>query len=215
MRAASLVLGASLFALAACGGATFDREAGSTEMGDFGNATMNNTMIHNGDLQYTQVLANRFATEVPDTVTFAFNSAVLDDAARRTLYEQANWIRQFPEVRFRVYGHTDLVGSAGYNKALGLRRAQAVVAYFSSQGISRSRLEAIASYGKTRPVVQTASPEERNRRTVTEVSGFVGRHPTLLNGKYARVIMREYLDLARRPHPANVVIETQAAPSGG
>jgi peptidoglycan-associated lipoprotein len=39
-------------------------------------------------------------------------------------------------VRFRVFGHTDKVGSNGYNQKLGLRRAQAAVAYLSSLGIS-------------------------------------------------------------------------------
>ncbi len=181
---------------------------------DFGNATMNNTMIHNGQKSYAQILTNRFAQEVPDTITFAFDSARLDADAMRILDRQANWIRQFPELRFRVYGHTDLVGSDSYNRALGQRRAQAVVAYFASQGISRNRLEALVSYGKTRPVIQTTSPEERNRRTVTEVSGFVGRHPTVLNGKYAEVIAREYIDSAVRPHPGNTSVTTQIAPGG-
>ncbi|MBD3765040.1 MAG: OmpA family protein [Rhodobacterales bacterium] len=169
--------------------------------GDFGNATMNNTMIMAGDAGYTRQLGERFASEVPTTVSFAFNSAVLDDAARATLRRQADWIRQFPEVRFRVYGHTDLVGSDRYNQALGKRRAEAVVAYLGSQGISRSRLEALVSYGETRPVIQTPGPEQRNRRTVTEVSGFVAGHPLVMNGKYAQVVFREYVEGATRPHP--------------
>ncbi|WP_150121224.1 OmpA family protein, partial [Sulfitobacter sp. HI0076] len=70
-------------------------------------------------------LANRFASEVRSTVTFAFNSDRLDANAQAILRQQAGWIRQFPEMRFRVYGHTDLVGSQTYNRALGLRRAQA------------------------------------------------------------------------------------------
>jgi peptidoglycan-associated lipoprotein len=118
-------------------------------------------------------------------------------------------------VRFRVFGHTDLVGSAGYNQALGLRRAQAVVAYLSQHGVSRSRLEAVVSYGKTRPIVQTNAAEERNRRTVTEVSGFVDSNPLILDGKYAAVIYREYVRSATRIHPANTEILTQTDPSAG
>jgi peptidoglycan-associated lipoprotein len=34
----------------------------------------------------------------------------------------------------------------------------------------------------------------------------------LLNGKYAQVIHREYLDLAKRAHPANQQIESQTNP---
>jgi outer membrane protein OmpA-like peptidoglycan-associated protein len=126
-------------------------------------------------------------------INFDFDSAVLDAEAQAILREQANWIRQFPEVRFRVYGHTDLVGSAGYNQRLGLRRAQAAVRYLTTQGISRSRLEAVVSFGETRPLVDTTEREVRNRRTVTEVTGFVARHPTLLDGKYAQVLYREYV----------------------
>jgi outer membrane protein OmpA-like peptidoglycan-associated protein len=132
-------------------------------------------------------------------VNFEFNQANLDGEAQRVLMRQANWIRQVPEIRFRVYGHTDLVGSNAYNKRLGLRRAQAVVGFLVSQGISRSRLEAVASFGETQPLIVTQNPERRNRRTVTEVSGFVGRNPALLNGKYAAVIHREYVESATTP----------------
>lgn len=202
------LVGAALLALAACG----SEVSSNIEDGDFGNSTMNNVLIQTGQLSYTQTLATRFASEVPSTITFAFNSSTLDNTARATLRQQADWIRQFPEVRFAVYGHTDLVGSDSYNQALGLRRARAVVSYFASQGISRSRLEALASFGKTQPVILTSGPEQRNRRTVTEVSGFVGRHPTVLNGKYAEVIFREYVASAVPPHPKNTVIETQTNP---
>ena len=191
---AKLVLTVSVLALAGCTGG---REAGHEvdANGQFGNATMNNTQLMTGERQHTVNLANRFANEVPSTVNFAFNSSHLDGTAQTILREQANWIRQFPEVKFRVYGHTDLVGSNAYNKRLGMRRAQAVVSYLSTQGISRSRLEAVASFGETQPLIVTQGRERRNRRTVTEVSGFVGRKNEL-DGKYAAVIRREYIQSA-------------------
>lgn len=161
--------------------------------GSFGNATMNNTMIMNGDKQYVYDLSNRFSSEVISTVNFGFNSAQLDSVARSVLQEQAQWIRQFPEVRFRVFGHTDLVGSNAYNKSLGLRRAKTVVNYLVSLGVERSRLEALVSFGETQPLIVTQGRERRNRRTVTEVSGFVSGHANLLDGKYAEVIYREYV----------------------
>src|SRR5690606_9769465 len=124
----------------------------------------------------------------------AFDSAVLDAEAQAILARQAHWIRQFPEVRFRVYGHTDLVGSPQYNYNLGLRRARAVVDFLVRSGVGRARLEALVSHGETRPVIPTPEPERRNRRTVTEVSGFVRRHPTVMDGKYARIVYREYVE---------------------
>lgn len=185
------VVGLSL-AIAGC-----NREAGNyVDGGTFGNATLNNTLVMSGELDYAISLGRRFAQEIPTTVNFAFNSTVLDATAQQTLNKQADWIRQFPEVRFRVYGYTDLVGSTYYNKRLGQRRANAVVSYLVSQGIKRSRLEAVVSYGKTRPVIDTPGPERENRRAVTEVKGFVKRHPTVLDGKYAEIIYREYVDSA-------------------
>jgi len=179
---------------------SFLREAGAqVDTGMFGNATLNNTMIMNGEKDYLVSLANRFAEEVPTTITFAFDSAHLDSAARAVLSRQADWIRQFPEVRFRVYGHTDAVGSDAYNRRLGQRRANTAVAYLMSRGISRARLEAVVSYGERQPLIVTQGRERRNRRTVTEVSGFLKRHPTVLDGKYAQVVYREYVESAVPP----------------
>lgn len=200
-----LITPIALLALAGCSaedptGQSFFREAGSNvDGGYFGNATMNNTQIMSGEKSYVHSLANRFAQEVPSAINFAFDSAQLDAGARDTLRQQAQWIRQFPEVRFRVYGHADKPGPATYNKRLGMRRAQAVVAYLTSQGISRSRLEAVASFGETRPIIATESRDRRNRRAVTEVTGFVRSHPTVMDGKYAQVVYRDYVESARAP----------------
>ena len=190
------VIAASAILLSACGDSGRNTIGSNVDPGDFGNSTMNNTLVMTGQASATEALQNRFAAEVPSTITFAFNSAAISPEASRILDQQANWIRQFPELRFRVYGHTDLVGSSAYNKALGQRRAEAVVAYFASRGISRSRLEALVSFGETRPVVQTTNPEERNRRTVTEVSGWAKGRAGQLNGKYAEVVFREYVKSA-------------------
>ena len=200
-----LIAGAVLLFVGACDvqdptRGTFTSEAGlALSDGGFGNATMNNTLVQTGDSTYRINLAQRFASEVPTTINFAFNSYQLDDQARAVLRRQAAWINQFPEVRFTVYGHTDLVGSAAYNQQLGLRRAEAAVLYLTSQGVSRSRLDAVVSHGKTRPLIPTPGPERQNRRTVTEVSGFVQSHPTVMNGHYAEIIFREYVESATAP----------------
>ncbi|MGR3321673.1 MAG: OmpA family protein [Pseudooceanicola sp.] len=195
-----LLSATSLLALVACTGdgyTPFTKEAGAIiDGGGFGNATMNNTLVQNGDRRYVLHLNDRFSEEVPNTVNFAFNSAALDANAQAILRRQADWIRQFPEVRFRVYGHTDLVGSNAYNKSLGLRRANAVVSYLTRYGISRSRLEAVVSFGETQPLVVTQGRERRNRRTVTEVMGFVDGAPLVLDGKYAQIIYRDYVQSA-------------------
>lgn len=186
----------SALGLAGCTAGTGTESGAIIDEGGFGNPTITNQLLQTGQLSAVIDLNKRFSEEVPTMVNFAFDSAVLDGAARATLRQQANFIKQFPEVRFRVYGHTDLVGSDAYNKSLGLRRARTAVNFLVGQGISRSRLEAVTSFGETQPLVVTENREPRNRRTVTEVSGFVGNAPTLLNGKYAAVIFREYVPSA-------------------
>ncbi|QDC08911.1 OmpA family protein [Oceanicola sp. D3] len=177
------------------------------DIGGFGNASMNNHLVHTGQLNAAIELSRKFAAEAPTTITFAFNSAALDASARAALDKQARWIAQYPTVRFRVYGHTDLVGSAGYNKALGLRRARAAVNYLVSRGISRSRLEAVVSYGETQPLVHTQTRERRNRRTVTEVSGFLGKRQQYQDGKYALFSYSETITSATEPHELVIIDE--------
>ncbi|MBC7479313.1 MAG: OmpA family protein [Pseudorhodobacter sp.] len=210
----ALPLVLALLPLAACDQTAFLSEAGSeVDEGGFGQPTMVNSMAMMNAGQATVALGQRFEREVQTTVTFAFNRAEISAAAAAVLDRQADWIRQFPEVRFRVYGYTDLVGSNAYNYGLGLRRAQAVVAYLGARGISTARLEAVVSYGETHPVIHTSAPEERNRRTVTEVTGFTKGSGTLLNGKYAAVIFRSYIEGAVREHPTNTVVTTEVNPA--
>jgi peptidoglycan-associated lipoprotein len=193
---------------------SFFREAGaSLDDGGFGNATMNNVLAQTNDEGFRINLQHRFSGEVQSTINFAFNSTALDEEARAALRQQANWINQFPEVHFKVYGHTDLVGSTAYNRRLGLARAQAAVLYLTSQGVSRSRLEAVVSFGETQPLIVTEGQERRNRRTVTEVAGFIQNNSLVLNGKYAEIIFRDYVTSAAAP--STVAQPATAGGSGG
>jgi peptidoglycan-associated lipoprotein len=195
LRPLAVALSAAL-ALASCGpGQVFDgnREVGaSINEGGFGEPTRLNALYHTNRLQYAQVLSQRFAQDVPTTITFAFNSASLDAEAQAVLRQQAQFMLHFPEVRFSVYGHTDLVGSAAYNHRLGQRRARAAVDYLVHLGVHRSRLDALVSLGETQPIVAVPTEERRNRRTVTEVTGFVERHPLVLDGRFAQIAYRGY-----------------------
>lgn len=215
----SLTATLALALVAGCGQVTpglndsFNSEAGSSiDSGSFGNASMNNMLVQSGHQSYMVTLQRRFEEDVPSMVNFAFNSATLDADAQGILMRQADWIKQFPEVRFKVFGHTDLVGSTGYNQRLGMARARAAVNFLVAQGISRSRLEAVVSRGESQPLVVTEGRERKNRRTVTEVTGFVENHPTVLNGKYGEVIFREYVLSAQ---PATDVTQATSDGSGG
>lgn len=188
----ALMLGLASLPLAACSGDGGEVGA-SVDEGGFGNPTAHNVLVLTGQMPFAIDLAQKFAREVPNSVQFDFDSARLDTQAQAILRQQANWIRQFPEVTFRVFGHADLVGTDRYNQALGMRRARAVVAFLVRNGVSRSRLEAVVSHGATQPLIATLDRERQNRRAVTEVAGLLSRHPTVMNGQYAQIIFREYI----------------------
>lgn len=86
------------------------------------------------------------------------------------LDEVVEVLKQNPEVRVRVEGHTDDRGSAAYNQALSERRANAVVAYLVSRGIASDRLVP-KGFGEAAPVRPNDTPENRymNRRTELSV----------------------------------------------
>ena len=193
----ALLTSLSLLVVSGCERIRSAGEAGRIlDEGRFGDPTMNNILVMTGQRSYYEQLAERFAQEVPTTINFAFNSDELDVTSQNVLRTQAAWIQQFPEVRFSVYGHTDLVGSDSYNYRLGLRRARAAVNFLVAQGIDRDRLDALVSLGETQPLVATPNRELRNRRTVTEVSGFVQDNEMVLDGNYADIVYRTYTGLA-------------------
>ncbi|MEM9369580.1 MAG: OmpA family protein [Pseudomonadota bacterium] len=161
---------AGTIALTACGEAGYpDRVSG---YGNEVNGNLFTQIAYKDPSDRLRDLAIDFAAETMDTVNFAFDRSNLDSSARTALRGQAKWLREHPDVRMTITGHTDLVGSERYNDGLGLRRARNVVAYLVSQGVSRSRLDAVASLGETEPIVQTEDRERRNRRAVTTVAGF-------------------------------------------
>lgn len=67
------------------------------------------------------------------------------------------------DVSVSVVGHTDSIGSDGYNLALGLRRAGTVAAFLRSHGVE---VDSINTMGEADPVASNSTREGRaqNRR---------------------------------------------------
>lgn len=180
--------------LTACGQVSLDQVAGADiDEGGFGDPTFNNHLAQTGQINARINLARKFTESVPTTVNFAFDSSVIDGEGQQVLRQQADFMRQFPELKFSVYGHTDAVGGEAANLRLGRQRATAVVRALGANGISNRRLEALVSFGERQLLVQTPDRERANRRTVTEVSGFLESDPMVLDGQYANLINRNYV----------------------
>jgi peptidoglycan-associated lipoprotein len=82
-----------------------------------------------------------------------------------TIKNDADFLKQHPEIYIRVEGHCDETGSTEYNLALGERRAWEVKFALEKAGISAGRMEAI-TLGKEQPFCEEQSDEcwQRNRR---------------------------------------------------
>ena len=91
-----------------------------------------------------------------------------EDEAR--LESQAAYLRQYPNIRVTVEGHTDERGTREYNLALGERRAEAAKNYLVGLGIAANRITTV-SYGKERPVALASNESAwaQNRRAVSVV----------------------------------------------
>jgi OOP family OmpA-OmpF porin len=72
----------------------------------------------------------------------------------------------------RVEGHTDAVGSEGYNLKLSIRRAEAVKAFLVKQGVPANIVKT-EGFGETQPVADNATGTGRaqNRRVMVELIG--------------------------------------------
>ena len=83
-------------------------------------------------------------------VFFAYDSDVLDDAARKTMAGNAEVMKKYGTWVITIEGHCDERGTAEYNLALGDRRAIAAKNYMVTLGIAADRLRTV-SYGNEFP----------------------------------------------------------------
>jgi OOP family OmpA-OmpF porin len=98
-------------------------------------------------------------------VTFATNSATLTRESMAVLDETAATLANNPALKAEVAGHTDNSGSAARNRVLSQQRAESVVRYLVSKGVSKASLTA-RGYGPDQPVAnnRTAQGRSANRR---------------------------------------------------
>ena len=103
-------------------------------------------------------------------INFDFDSYRLRTESLKPLNDVAMMMKAYPEMRIKVFGHTDSLGSDNYNYNLSLQRANAVIKYLKSQGIEGDRMEP-EGFGKKYPIDtnETEKGRFRNRRVEIEV----------------------------------------------
>lgn len=109
-------------------------------------------------------------TELARTpVHFALDSATLTRESQDHLERLATGLRERPQARVRVAGHTCDLGTTEYNLALGQRRAAVVRDHLARLGVERERIS-VVSYGEESPADEGTSDEARAHNRRAELS---------------------------------------------
>ncbi len=98
-------------------------------------------------------------------IKFKTGSDVILRSSFKVLNEASAVLKEYPDLKLEIQGHTDSQGSDEVNMDLSQRRAESVKAYMVSQGVDEGRLEA-RGYGETQPIAEnkTKSGRAENRR---------------------------------------------------
>jgi outer membrane protein OmpA-like peptidoglycan-associated protein len=105
-------------------------------------------------------------------ITFATGSSVITPSSYGTLDKAAAVLREYPDLRLEIQGHTDSSGSDETNLKVSTKRAEAVRQYMVNTGVAPGRIEA-RGYGETTPVAdnKTSVGRAENRRIEFKLIG--------------------------------------------
>ena len=99
-------------------------------------------------------------------IFFDFASAKLLDESKAELKQLVQFLRDNPEVKIRITGHTDNVGTQAYNLDLSQNRARAVANYLLGEGIGMTRVSYRGmSFSESVADNSTEEGRAQNRRT--------------------------------------------------
>ncbi len=111
-------------------------------------------------------------TLTDEAVHFGFDKCDLSKEAKAALDSFAGRLKaEDKDLYIEIQGHTDNIGTDGYNVSLGKARANAVYSYLHTQhGIPLHRMDTF-SYGESKPVADNDNPGNRakNRRVTLVV----------------------------------------------
>jgi outer membrane protein OmpA-like peptidoglycan-associated protein len=114
---------------------------------------------------YKNIIVKEDKIELLQKIFFAFNKDTILEKSYPLLQEVAQALKDHPNIKVRIEGHTDSKGSDSYNLKLSDKRAKSVRDFLIKQGIAPDRMVAIG-YGETRPIADNDTEEgrEMNRR---------------------------------------------------
>ena len=98
-------------------------------------------------------------------INFDIDKATIKPESMGTLNMVAGILKDNPDLKFEIDGHTDNSGTAGHNATLSQQRADAVKAQLTTMGVDPGRLTT-KGFGDTKPISDNLTPEGKanNRR---------------------------------------------------
>lgn len=101
------------------------------------------------------------------TVLFDFDRSAIKSEYYSVLNDAIREMKDDEYVYIRLDGHTDIIGTDGYNQKLSERRALAVKNYFVAKGVNPRKIK-MYGHGKSQPAQSNSTEEGRrqNRRVV-------------------------------------------------
>jgi len=104
-------------------------------------------------------------TGVIKGINFKVKSADIQKSSFKVLNDAVKVLKEYPDLRIEISGHTSSEGVAEKNQKLSEDRAASVKAYMVAQGIAENRITTIG-YGSDKPIGLNSTPKgrEQNRR---------------------------------------------------
>lgn len=109
------------------------------------------------------------AITISSDVTFDFDMAVIKPEAEPVLNAIADQLDDHDDLSLLLVGHTDSIGTEAYNQGLSERRADAVAAYFTEQGVTATRLTT-EGRGELEPIADNSTAEGRAQNRRVEIT---------------------------------------------
>jgi outer membrane protein OmpA-like peptidoglycan-associated protein len=101
-------------------------------------------------------------------VLFDSGGATLKPGADELVSRLSQFMQSHPDIKVRIEGHTDSIGSDSYNEALSQRRAESVASALENRGVSAARIQAVGR-GKFAPVAGNDTPAGRQQNRRVEI----------------------------------------------
>jgi outer membrane protein OmpA-like peptidoglycan-associated protein len=105
----------------------------------------------------------------PSGILFSTNKADLSASSKTELAKFSSVLKNNADCYVDVWGHTDSTGNDGINIPLSENRAQSVVNYLESCGVSASQFKNILGKGSSTPVADNTSAAGRKQNRRVEV----------------------------------------------